>query len=49
MDQTFTSVAQHKLGADRPETFLATPVDPKNRLRALGHEREMQVRENYPL
>lgn len=36
-------VSQHKLGADRRETFTAVPVDPQNRLKALGLAREIEV------
>ncbi|KAF8554389.1 glycoside hydrolase family 13 protein [Imleria badia] len=36
------AVLNHKLGADRSETFSAVPVDPKNRLRALEREREIR-------
>ena len=35
---------QHKLGADRVETFDAVPVDIKNRLKDLGPAREIEVR-----
>ena len=34
---------QHKLGADRVETFDAVPVDIKNRLKDLGPAREIEV------
>jgi len=36
------AVLNHKLGADRPETFSAVRVDPENRLRALEPEREIR-------
>ncbi|KAH7921040.1 glycoside hydrolase family 13 protein, partial [Leucogyrophana mollusca] len=36
------AVLNHKLGADRKETFSAVPVDPLNRLRELGKERDIQ-------
>ncbi|KAH7884735.1 glycoside hydrolase family 13 protein, partial [Phlebopus sp. FC_14] len=36
------AVLNHKLGADRWETFPAIPVDPKNRLRDIGQEREIK-------
>ena len=35
---------QHKLGADRVETFDAVAVDIKNRLKDLGPAREIEVR-----
>jgi alpha-amylase len=37
-------ISQHKLGADRPEACLATPVDPADRHRDLGPTREVEVR-----
>ncbi|KAI0684103.1 alpha amylase [Cytidiella melzeri] len=36
------AVLNHKLGADRPETFNAVPVDPDNRLKAIGSVREIE-------
>ncbi|KIJ62812.1 glycoside hydrolase family 13 protein [Hydnomerulius pinastri MD-312] len=36
------AVLNHKTGADRPETFSAVLVDPKNRLRELEEEREIK-------
>ncbi|KAF9238489.1 glycoside hydrolase family 13 protein [Melanogaster broomeanus] len=36
------AVLNHKLGADRSEVFSAVPVDPTNRLRAVGEEREIR-------
>ena len=37
------TLVQHKLGADRPEKFMAIPVDPNNRLVDLGPAREIEV------
>ena len=34
---------QHKLGADRKETFQAVPVDPDNRLKTVSPVREIEV------
>lgn len=34
---------KHKLGADRNESFLIVPVDPKNRLKDIGPTREIEV------
>ena len=45
----FTCAYQHKLGADGPETFPATRVDPNNRLRGLERERDIRVRGCSPL
>ncbi|EGN99260.1 glycoside hydrolase family 13 protein [Serpula lacrymans var. lacrymans S7.3] len=36
------AVLNHKLGADRCEAFSAVPVDPTNRLKDLGKERQIQ-------
>ncbi|KAI9566785.1 glycoside hydrolase family 13 protein [Boletus coccyginus] len=36
------AVLNHKIGADRSETFSAVRVDPKNRLRVLEQEREIR-------
>lgn len=38
------NVRQHKLGADRIETFKAVPVDPNNRVKSIGPAREIEVR-----
>jgi hypothetical protein len=37
------SQVQHKMGADRSETFKAIPVDPQNRLVTIGPERQIEV------
>ncbi|TCD69345.1 hypothetical protein EIP91_007901 [Steccherinum ochraceum] len=36
------AVLNHKLGADRTETFQAVPVDPNHRLREIGPSREIE-------
>ncbi|KAF8442339.1 glycoside hydrolase family 13 protein [Boletus edulis BED1] len=36
------AVLNHKIGADRPETFSAVRVDPENRVRDLEQEREIR-------
>lgn len=35
---------QHKMGADRPETFQAVSVDPQSRMVDLGPPKEIEVR-----
>ncbi|OCH94385.1 alpha amylase [Obba rivulosa] len=42
MDVLIDAVLNHKLGADRMETFPAVPVDPKNRLKDIGPVREIE-------
>ncbi|CDO75554.1 Glycoside Hydrolase Family 13 protein [Trametes cinnabarina] len=42
IDVLIDAVLNHKLGADRPEKFMAVPVDPNNRLRDLGPPREIE-------
>ncbi|KAI8980163.1 alpha amylase [Trametes punicea] len=42
IDVLIDAVLNHKLGADRPEKFMAVPVDPKNRLREIGPAREIE-------
>lgn len=36
-------IPQHKLGADRTESFPAVPVDPQNRLKEIGPVRMIEV------
>lgn len=36
-------VCQHKIGADRTESFQAVPADPNNRLKDIGPAREIEV------
>lgn len=40
---------QHKLGADRVETFTAVPSNPQDRLKDAGKEREIQVSSTFTL
>jgi alpha-amylase len=40
---TYQMYNQHKLGADRLETFRAVPVDPNNRMKEIGRERVIDV------
>ncbi|EPT05547.1 hypothetical protein FOMPIDRAFT_132852 [Fomitopsis schrenkii] len=42
IDVLIDAVLNHKLGADRTETFMAVPVDPQNRLRDLTPPREVE-------
>ncbi|KAI0661707.1 alpha amylase [Cubamyces menziesii] len=42
IDVLVDAVLNHKLGADRPEKFMAVPVDPNNRLKDLGPAREIE-------
>ncbi|KAH9903005.1 alpha amylase [Cubamyces lactineus] len=43
IDVLIDAVLNHKLGADRPEKFMAVPVDPSNRLKDLGPAREIEA------
>ncbi|KIM84842.1 glycoside hydrolase family 13 protein [Piloderma croceum F 1598] len=42
LDILIDAVLNHKLGADRNESFPAVLVDPKNRLKDIGHAREIE-------
>ncbi|KAJ2987362.1 hypothetical protein NUW54_g9445 [Trametes sanguinea] len=42
IDVLIDAVLNHKLGADRPEKFMAVPVDPNNRLKDIGPAREIE-------
>ncbi|KAJ3547539.1 hypothetical protein NM688_g5396 [Phlebia brevispora] len=42
IDVLIDAVLNHKLGADRKETFKAVPVDPENRLKTIGPVREIE-------
>ncbi|TFY58604.1 hypothetical protein EVJ58_g6311 [Rhodofomes roseus] len=42
IDVLIDAVMNHKIGADRTETFQAVPVDPQNRLRDLTPPREIE-------
>ncbi|KAI0777127.1 glycoside hydrolase family 13 protein [Irpex lacteus] len=42
IDVLIDAVLNHKLGADRVEKFNATPIDPENRLKAVGPAREIE-------
>ncbi|THH33212.1 hypothetical protein EUX98_g974 [Antrodiella citrinella] len=42
IDVLIDAVLNHKLGADRRETFQAVPVDPNHRLRDIGPAREIE-------
>ncbi|KAI0775233.1 alpha amylase [Trametes elegans] len=42
IDVLVDAVLNHKLGADRPETFMAVSVDPNNRLKDLGPPQEIE-------
>ncbi|KAI9060672.1 glycoside hydrolase family 13 protein [Trametes sanguinea] len=42
IDVLIDAVLNHKLGADRPEKFMAVPVDPHNRLKDIGPAREIE-------
>ncbi|EJF64974.1 alpha amylase [Dichomitus squalens LYAD-421 SS1] len=42
IDVLVDAVLNHKLGGDRPEKFMATPVDPNNRLMEIGPTREIE-------
>ncbi|KII85010.1 glycoside hydrolase family 13 protein [Plicaturopsis crispa FD-325 SS-3] len=42
IDVLIDAVLNHKLGADRPESFLAVPVDPDNRLQDIGPAQEVE-------
>ncbi|KAI0359895.1 alpha amylase [Trametes cingulata] len=42
IDVLVDAVLNHKLGADRPEKFMAVPVDPENRLKDIGPAREIE-------
>ncbi|TFK94098.1 glycoside hydrolase family 13 protein [Polyporus arcularius HHB13444] len=42
IDVLIDAVLNHKLGADRPEKFMATPVDPNNRLKDIGPPKEIE-------
>ncbi|KAH9944815.1 alpha amylase [Amylocystis lapponica] len=43
IDVLIDAVLNHKLGADRPETFRAVPVDVHNRLREVAPAREIEA------
>ncbi|KAH9945446.1 alpha amylase [Epithele typhae] len=43
IDVLVDAVLNHKLGADRPEKFMATMVDPDNRLVDLGPPKEIEA------
>ncbi|KAH8099936.1 alpha amylase [Cristinia sonorae] len=42
IDVLIDAVLNHKLGADRTETFTAVPVDPNHRLHEIGPPREIE-------
>ncbi|KAI0749357.1 alpha amylase [Daedaleopsis nitida] len=42
IDVLIDAVLNHKLGADRPERFMATPVEPTDRLKDAGPTREIE-------
>jgi len=44
IDIIVDAVLNHKIGADRTESFQAIPVDPNNRLKEVGPAREVEVR-----
>ncbi|KAF9648737.1 glycoside hydrolase family 13 protein [Thelephora ganbajun] len=51
MDVIIDAVLNHKLGADQREIFMATPVNPKNRMDEIGPSRTVEqgwTRFNFP-
>ncbi|KAI0367737.1 alpha amylase [Pilatotrama ljubarskyi] len=42
IDVLIDAVLNHKLGADRPEKFMAVQVDPENRMKDIGPAREIE-------
>ncbi|KAG7089580.1 hypothetical protein E1B28_011247 [Marasmius oreades] len=43
VDILIDAVLNHKMGGDRKEAFTAVPVNPNNRLKAIGKPREIEV------